>query len=107
MTDVFISYSRKDKTFVRRLFDALEANDLDVWVDWDDIPPSVDWMTEILGGIENSNYFIFVITPDSVHSKIAYAELEHAVTHHKILLPLLHRDVKLTRRRGQNDIALN
>ena len=107
MTDVFISYSRKDKTFVRRLFDALEANDLDVWVDWDDIPPSVDWMTEILGGIENSNYFIFVITPDSVHSKIAYAELEHAVTHHKILLPLLHRDVKLTRRRGSTDIALN
>ena len=34
MADVFISYAREDKVFVRRLFEALEAHDRDAWVDW-------------------------------------------------------------------------
>ena len=33
MADIFISYARKDEAFVRRLFDALEAEDRAVWVD--------------------------------------------------------------------------
>ena len=38
MTDVFISYSRKDGDFARRLTNALTASGRDVWVDWEDIP---------------------------------------------------------------------
>ena len=44
MTDVFISYSRKDITFVRLLHDALKENGLETWIDWQDIPPSADWL---------------------------------------------------------------
>jgi hypothetical protein len=33
MTDEFISYSRKDQGFVRRLFDALKAQSRGSWVD--------------------------------------------------------------------------
>ncbi|WP_394359020.1 toll/interleukin-1 receptor domain-containing protein [Leptolyngbya boryana] len=38
MRDVFISYSRKDKPFVEQLHQALEAQNQDAWVDWEDIP---------------------------------------------------------------------
>jgi TIR domain len=47
MTDVFISYSRKDKAFVQQLFQALRDNKRDVWVDWEDIPLASEWLTEI------------------------------------------------------------
>ena len=39
MQDVFISYARKDKEFVRRLHAALIEAGRDSWVNWEDIPP--------------------------------------------------------------------
>ena len=35
MPAVFLSYSRRDQDFVRRLHDALAARDYEVWVDWE------------------------------------------------------------------------
>ena len=37
MSDVFISYSRKDIDFVQRGFDVLTSRDRDPWVNWQDI----------------------------------------------------------------------
>jgi len=47
MSDVFISYSRRDIDFVRHLFDQLTAHDRQPWADWQDIPPTADWLAEI------------------------------------------------------------
>ena len=44
MSDVFISYSRRDIDFVRHLFDQLTARDREPWADWQDIPPTADWL---------------------------------------------------------------
>ena len=44
MADLFISYSRKDQPFVRRLSDALVARGRETWVDWEGIAPSAKWM---------------------------------------------------------------
>ena len=75
MSDVFISYSRRDIDFVRHLFDQLKARDRDAWADWQDIPPTADWLAEIYSGIEAANTFLFVISPDSVTSEICTLEL--------------------------------
>ena len=40
MSDVFISYSRKDIQFAQRLHHGLETRDHEPWVDWQDIPPT-------------------------------------------------------------------
>ena len=32
---VMISYSRKDKAFVKNIFDALAIDDREIWVDWE------------------------------------------------------------------------
>jgi len=66
MSDVFISYSRRDIDFVRHLFDQLTARDRKPWADWQDIPPTADSLAEIYSGIEAANTFLFVISPDSV-----------------------------------------
>lgn len=44
MSNVFVSYSRKDIAFARILHDALRAKDLDIWIDWQDIPPFEPWL---------------------------------------------------------------
>ncbi|MBC7878147.1 MAG: TIR domain-containing protein [Anaerolineales bacterium] len=94
MTKVFISYSRKDTEFARQLADELKKNKLEFWVDWEGIPPTVDWMKQVQKGIEGSDVFLFLLSPDSAKSKICGEELIHAVKNGKRLIPLVVRDVK-------------
>lgn len=92
MTDLFISYSRRDKAFVQRLHQALMAYQFDVWVDWEDIPLTADWWQEIKAGIEAADNFLFVISPDSVASKVCGQEIDHAAENQKRLVPIMFRD---------------
>ncbi|MDX2217348.1 MAG: TIR domain-containing protein [Oculatellaceae cyanobacterium bins.114] len=92
MSDVFISYSRKDKAFVKVLHQALTASTYNAWVDWEDIPLTADWWQEIKSGIEQADTFIFVISSDSVRSKVCGQELDHAIAHNKRLIPIVRRD---------------
>ncbi len=93
MVDVFISYSRKDKEFVRRLHESLESVGKETWVDWENIPLTADWLEEIYAGIEAANAFAYVISPDSVRSEVCSLELMHAIEHNKRLVPILRREL--------------
>src|SRR5215217_5566443 len=93
MADVFISYSRTDKDFVRKLYQALEERNRDPWVDWADIPLTAKWLEEVHSAIESVDGFAFVISPDSVVSKYCKLELEHAVENNKRLVPIWYREV--------------
>ena len=93
MTKVFISYSRKDKALAERLNRALDEINLDSWIDWDDIPPTADWWDQIQKGIESSDGFVFLLSPDSVTSTVCKDEINHAVKNGKRLVPLVAREV--------------
>ncbi len=88
---VFISYSRKDKDFVRRLHEALNANGMNAWVDWEGIPLSADWMAEITTAIQSADAFLFIISPDSLNSKVCGDELGLGLRYNKKLIPILYR----------------
>ncbi|MBT21430.1 hypothetical protein CMK17_15965 [Candidatus Poribacteria bacterium] len=93
MADVFISYSRKDIQFAQRIHHELEARDREPWVDWQDIPPTAEWLDEVYAGIQEADTFLFIISPDSVVSEICTLEIEHAVQHNKRLVPVVLHDV--------------
>jgi hypothetical protein len=98
MSDVFISYSRKDKEFARELHRRLAEKQQDVWIDWEDIPPSAEWIREIDQGIEAADTFVFVVSPDSIASQTCRHEVQHAATHQKRIMPVVileppHSDV--------------
>ena len=57
MSDIFISYSRNDEDFGRRLHARLTRMKRDVWMDWEDIPFNSDWWEEIKRGIEVGHIF--------------------------------------------------
>ncbi|RZM81945.1 WD40 domain-containing protein [Leptolyngbya iicbica] len=92
--NVFISYSRRNKEFVQELHSALEATKREVWVDWENIPVAVDWWQEIQLGIELADTFVFVLSPDSVASKVCGQEIEEALKHNKRLVPVVCQDVQ-------------
>jgi hypothetical protein len=93
MADAFISYSRKDKGFVRRLDEALKSRKREAWVDWEGIRPTEEFMQAIYGAIEAADTFIFVLTPDSVAWVVCGREIAHAAAHNKRLVPLVLCDV--------------
>jgi WD40 repeat protein len=95
--EVFISYSRKDKEFVRQLDEELRRRDREAWVDWEGIPPGDTWEKTIYGAIESTHTFIFVLTPDSIASEVCGKEAAHAAANNKRLVPIVHRDIAADR----------
>jgi len=93
MTGIFISYSRKDSAAARKLMQGFKTINLDVWVDWEDIPPAVDWLDQVLQGVERADVFVFLVSPDSAISEVCKVEVEHARKNHKRVIPILVRDV--------------
>ncbi|MEQ8674494.1 MAG: TIR domain-containing protein [Aggregatilineales bacterium] len=93
MPDIFLSYSRKDKEFAQKLVKSLADDGRDVWIDWEDIPVTADWLEEIYQGIRESNAFVFVISPDSVQSEVCGWELKYALENKKRLIPILRREI--------------
>ena len=92
LKQLFISYSRKDIEITRRITERFEAGGLDAWVDWQDIPPSIDWMKEIHKGIEDADVFLYLVSPDSISSLICTDEVQHAVLNGKRIIPVVVRD---------------
>lgn len=93
MPKLFVSYSRKDSVAARRLIEALKSIEQDVWVDWESIPPAVDWLEQIFRGIEESDAFIFLISPDSIASEVCKVEIGRAALNNRRIIPIVLRDV--------------
>src|ERR1044071_1278389 len=94
MASLFISYSRKDKEIARKLTEAFQTQELDFWIDWEGIEPTEDWWRAIQKGIEEADNFLFLISPDSVISKVCQHEIDHAARNGKRLIPVVVRDVR-------------
>jgi WD40 repeat protein len=91
--DVFISYSRKDKAFVRAIHRALKLCKRDTWVDWQSIPLTADWWQEICKGIQNAHTFVFIVSPSSLASIVCHLEIAQARSLNKRIVPILRQDI--------------
>lgn len=93
MSDVFISYSRRDSDFMAQVHARLTKDGHDVWVDWEDIPPTADWWQEIQSAIEEAHVFAFIISPNSVQSDICRDEIQYAIDNNKRFIPILYQEI--------------
>ncbi|MCP4700091.1 MAG: TIR domain-containing protein [Gammaproteobacteria bacterium] len=91
--EVFLSYSRADADFARRLNDALQFHGKTTWFDQESIASGADFQQEIFRGIKDANNFLFIISPDSVHSPYCDGETEYAQKLGKRFVTVLHRAV--------------
>jgi WD40 repeat protein len=97
MTDLFISYSRDDRTFVERLHAAVEQSGRNAWLDKFDIEKGEKFWREIEQGIDGANAFVFVVSPTSIEKaagekEYCRREIEYAVRRGKRIIPIAWRD---------------
>ena len=89
MDKVFISYSRKDIDFVRKLAGDLEKAGYDVWWDITDLRGGDDWVSTIPAAIAASRYMVVVLTPNSINSEWVRKEYTQALTLRKKIVPIM------------------
>jgi hypothetical protein len=85
---IFISYSRKDIKFVGTLASDLEAAKFDVWWDISGLQGGDRWKRTIQAAIANCDYFVVVLSPDSVKSDWVENEYTYALKKNKKVIPL-------------------
>jgi hypothetical protein len=94
---IFISYSRKDQEYVRKL-----AEDLNqrvgggVWFDQSDIQAGDKWRDRITKGVQDAQVVVLVLSPDSAASKYVQMEINLALEAGRTIIPILYRPVQLT-----------
>src|SRR5512140_2468455 len=93
MSDVFLSYSRKDTQFVREIFDVLNARKREAWIDLHAIDYSAKWWDEICAGIEGADNFVLFVSPNSLESLFCHREIQYALKHHKRIIPCVYKPV--------------
>ncbi len=98
MSDLFISYSRDDRTFVEKLHAAVKDSGRDAWLDKFDIEKGEKFWREIEQGIDGANAFVFVVSPTSIkkaagEKEYCRREIEYAVRQGKRIIPIVLRDL--------------
>ncbi|MFN0264328.1 TIR domain-containing protein [Tepidamorphus sp. 3E244] len=92
---VFISYSRKDREFVARVVDALEAEDgIEVFRDTDDILPTEEWQDRLEQLVREADTIVFALSPHSAKSEVCRWEVDLAESLNKRFAPIVIRDVE-------------
>ena len=91
MTQLFISYSRKDIAFARRLAGDLEKAGYTVWWDITDLRGGDDWVRVIPEAIETSDFVIVVLSPDAMASEWVKKEYTQALSLRKKIIPIMLR----------------
>ncbi|MEB3231699.1 MAG: TIR domain-containing protein [Leptolyngbyaceae bacterium] len=95
--DVFISYSRADSGFARRLNDQLQMQGKRTWFDQESIAAgTADFQQEIYRGIESADTFLFILSPRSIASPYCADEVEYAAKYNKRFVTLLHQPIDPT-----------
>jgi hypothetical protein len=89
-SEVFISYSRTDGDFARKLNNELQLLGKSTWFDQESIATGADFQKEINKGIENSDNFLFIISDKSLESPFCVAEVNYAAKLNKRIVTILN-----------------
>jgi hypothetical protein len=96
----FVSHSTKDKPFVRKLASDLVASGVKVWIDEQNILVGDSIPEKIAQGLAESDFFLIVLSKNSVNSEWVRKELNSAIVHEierrKVtILPIKLDDAKM------------
>jgi WD40 repeat protein len=89
MTRVFISYSRTDEKFARRLATDLDRLGASIWIDVDDIPPGVNWSSAIQRGLDECDVLLLIMSPESMASANVADEWQYFRDEGKPIIPVM------------------
>ncbi|MBN1203094.1 MAG: SUMF1/EgtB/PvdO family nonheme iron enzyme [Anaerolineae bacterium] len=88
MSHVFISYSKKNKTYARRLADYLLKHGFDIWID-DRIDYGENWLEVMYHAVIECAACVVIMTPESRRSRWVQREVAWADERMKQFFPVL------------------
>jgi len=89
---IFISYSRKDEQFARKLAASLSEIGADVWIDVENIPAGMKWHHAIADGLDICDVMLLIVSPDSMKSDNVDDEWSAFHGDGKPIIPVIWRD---------------
>jgi adenylate cyclase len=95
MSDIFISYSSKDREQAEQLTELLCSAGLSVWMDQSGIEAAESWSESIVDAIDSCKAFIVMLSPASIQSSNVVKEVSLASEKRKKILPLDLEPVEL------------
>ncbi|MGC4767986.1 toll/interleukin-1 receptor domain-containing protein [Micromonospora sp. DT44] len=98
--DLFISYSHSDRSLVESFASALRARRIRVWFDGWEMKPGDVLRERISAGIDNTSFFLVILSPEALASNWVKYELNSGMIHeiergHVRVIPAMARDVTL------------
>ncbi len=89
MPSVFVSYSRKNTDFVKKMVNDVRRQRVSVW--WDErLRAGKDWEKQLAAAIRQCDTFALVMSPPALESKYVRWEIEQARAAGKPIIPLYH-----------------
>lgn len=95
MKRVFISYSRTNEAFARKLAIALSELGADVWIDIEDIPVGMKWSSAIQEGLDSADAMLLIVSPASMESDNVEDEWHYFMDADKPVIPILYEPAKI------------
>lgn len=97
---VFISHSRTDKGFVRFLKECLLANNIETWLDEDQLDLGDSLMSKLQLALNESTHLLIILSPSSINSDWVQFELKKALVNTRTglinkIIPIKYRDCKV------------
>ena len=96
MSDVFISYSRRDKEHALSLAERLRASGCSIWIDTQGIEAATSWSREIVTAIDTCKAVLLLLSESSVASHNVVKEVSLASEARKTIIPVDLEHVELT-----------
>jgi formylglycine-generating enzyme required for sulfatase activity len=86
---LFISYARKDLTFVNRLREDLHKRSIPYWIDTEGLSPgTLNWERAIRTAIEGSSAVLWIVSPAAYESDYVTSEIAVAEMHKRRIYPV-------------------
>jgi TIR domain len=92
--EVFLSHSNLDQPFVTSLAEVLRRHGVPVWHSRTDIVGAQQWIDEIGAAFNRCDWFLVVLSPNSVESMWVKRELSYALSDNRYentIVPILYQ----------------
>jgi len=92
--EVFLSHANQDRGFVDSLAEVMRRHGLPVWYSQTNILGARQWHDEIGAALRRCDWFLIVLSPQSVDSKWVKRELLYALDHNRYdnkIVPVMYQ----------------
>ena len=89
MAQVFLCHAEEDKALSERICRTLMREGITTWTHHDDIEVGSDFQAAMERGMEAADNVVFLLSPHALASSYCQQELDHALSLHKRIIPML------------------